>query len=85
MIPWFVVSIIGAIASLFGRDVYVRALSGAWGAERLYFVRRPPGSQRPRRLKACRGGPVSIGERLPCPCDAPLCPYTIKAAFGRPG
>lgn len=64
MIPWFIVSIVGAIASLFGRDVYVRAMSDGWGAERIYFSRRVRGSQRLRRLKAHDGGPLIAGDLL---------------------
>lgn len=57
MIPWFVVNIIGAVASLFGRETYVAATSGNWlGADRVYFIRRAPGAQRLKRLRPYRGG-----------------------------
>lgn len=59
MIPWFIVNLIGAIASVFGYDVYVRAWSGDWwGAERVYFMPRVAGAQKLRRLAPWNGGPL---------------------------
>ncbi len=63
MIPWFVVSVIGAVASIFGRDVYVRAMSDGWGAERIYFVRRTVGSRKTQRWMPIAG---RANERLDC-------------------
>jgi hypothetical protein len=60
VIPWPLVALIDRIASLFGRSVYVRATGGpGWhwgriGAERIYFVRRPPGEAPFKRLKPRR-------------------------------
>lgn len=60
MIPWFIVDFIGAIASWLGYDTNVLAQGGpGWhrgkiGADRIYFVRRSPGSKPLPRLKARR-------------------------------
>ena len=39
MIPWLVVGLVERIAARFGYATYVRRKSGAWGAERIYFMR----------------------------------------------
>lgn len=62
MIPWFVVDIIGVVARLIGRDVYVRAYSDGWGAERVYLQPRVPGQPRLRRLKPHTGGALTSAE-----------------------
>jgi hypothetical protein len=60
IVPWPIVTLIDWIVSPFGFDTYVRATGGpGWhwgrmGAERVYFVRRPPGQERHKRLKPSR-------------------------------
>jgi len=60
MIPWPLVRLIDWLASPFGFDTYVRATGGpGWhwgrlGAERVFFVRRPPGQKRHRALRPKR-------------------------------
>lgn len=39
MIPWLFVDLIGSIAYRVGYSCFVRAKSGSWGAERIYFVK----------------------------------------------
>lgn len=66
MIPWFIVDIIGALASIFGYDIYVRAWSGNWwGAEGIYFMHRVPGAQKLRRLSRWNGGPLMAAPDNP--------------------
>lgn len=71
MIPWFIVNIIGAIASLFGRDTYVTATHGSWrwGADRIHFTPIVPGVPRPRKLAPYRGGPLQAGQLLSAGID----------------
>jgi hypothetical protein len=65
MIPWFIVHLVGAIASLFSREVYVTAVHGdRWGVERIHFMPFVPSMPRPRRLAAWDGSPLAPGEPI---------------------
>ncbi len=66
MIPWFIVNIIDSIAWICGRSVYVQAVSGGWGAERVHLMPREPGAPRPGKLAPYHGGPLIEGD-----CDRP--------------
>jgi hypothetical protein len=60
MIPWFIVDLIGVLASPFGWEVYVTARSdNRLGAERIHFIRRVAGAQKLRRLKPHQAGTPS--------------------------
>lgn len=48
MIPWFIVDALGWVAQRFGYQSYVRARSGSWGAERLFFIYNPDAKPVPR-------------------------------------
>ncbi|MDH4746858.1 hypothetical protein OMP43_22805 [Sphingomonas sp. CBMAI 2297] len=67
MIPWFIVNIISAVASIFGRETYVTVNHGSWrwGADRIHFMPIIPGVPRPRKLAPYRGGPLTAA---PCTC-----------------
>lgn len=62
IIPWPVVSLIGAVASPFGFETYVRATGapgwhwGRIGAEHVHFIRRAPGAKPIKALKPHKGG-----------------------------
>ena len=60
MFPWFFVALVDALASLFGYQIYVRAVGGPGfhrggvGADRIYFIKRPAGPPRPKALRPRR-------------------------------
>jgi len=68
MIPWFIVNIIDAIASVFGYDTTVRCKSDRrWGVEAFWLHRRPAGRTRPGKVGRYRGGPIEPGEMIAIP------------------
>jgi hypothetical protein len=54
MVPHFIATLVDLIVSPFGFDVYVTAVSGQRGVERIHVMRRPKRAPRPRHIKPHR-------------------------------
>jgi hypothetical protein len=65
MIPWFVVNGVSMIASLFGRAIYVRVRSGAWGVEAITLQPASPEQMAARLTGKHQGGPLESAALPP--------------------
>lgn len=67
MIPTWFVNACATVAFIFGYDCNCHCRSDRRGVKSFYFLRRPAGSPRPRRIGPWRGGPLVAVEPLDQP------------------